>query len=114
MSTSGKGLAKLMALIEPWPGGRGSSFVEKLDELLGGDQPKRRVDQFRYLVPIDLHRGREVQPEPARRTQVGGEEEPTILLEGPTVALVHLDHDRVRVLAVVGALHLGFDAAAVH
>ena len=30
MSTSGKGLAKLMALIEPRPAGRGSSFVELL------------------------------------------------------------------------------------
>src|SRR5215213_10943141 len=101
MSTSGNGLAKLMVPIEPCRRNAGSATVELLDQLLGGDHSVGRVDQFAHLTPVDLLPGCEVKPEPAGRSEVGGEEEPGVLLECPAVAFVDFDHERLRILDVV-------------
>src|SRR5690349_16776547 len=113
ISTSGYGLAKLMPSIEPWPSRAASPSVELPDQLLGRHHPKRRVDELTNLGPVDLLRRGEIQPEPAERTHVRGEEEATVLLECSAVAVVDLHQDRVRELDV-GALGVGLHAAAVH
>src|SRR4051812_10769649 len=103
MSTSGKGLAKLMGPIEPCVAGRGSTLVELFDQLLGCDEPVRRVDQLAHFVPVDLRRG-EVQPKPARRSHVSRVVEPAVLVERLAVALVDLDQDRMRIWRVLAGL----------
>ena len=50
----------------------------------------------------------EVQPQPAERAQVRGEEEAVVLLAAPAIAVVDLDQDRVgNWMSALGALVLG-------
>src|SRR5215213_8255233 len=107
MSTSGKGLAKLIALrsnhVLPLAG---SNFVELLDEFLRRDHPERRVDELPHFAPVHLLPCGEVQAQPAGRAHVRREEEAAVLFKSLAVAVVDLDQDRVGVRDVF-ALYVG-------